>query len=167
MPTPGWEISFSSEYHYIRDGVQRFVPLDLPDPFRVAFNFDGRTDIDGNIEALRITGTFDWVRVTLITSWRQWELEPYTADFDYSPVPIVVGQFDLHQTQMATELRLESIEAQRDWRWLVGLFADRVTNDGSEAFAIDPILKVISFDEGETELAAFGQATSISGTAST
>jgi len=81
-PTPGWEISFSSEYHYIRDGVQRFVPLDLPDPFRVAFNFDGRTDIDGNIEALRITGTFDWVRVTLITSWRQWELEPYTADFD-------------------------------------------------------------------------------------
>ena len=159
MPTPAWEISFSSEYHYIRDGVQRFVPLDLPDPFRVAFNFDGRTDIDGNIEALRITGTFDWVRVTLITSWRQWELEPYTADFDYSPVPIVVAQFDLHQTQMAAELRLESIEAQRDWHWLVGLFADRVTNDGSEAFAIDPILKVISFDEGETELAAFGQAT--------
>src|SRR3954451_705170 len=121
-PTPGWEISFSSEYQYIRDGVQRFVPLDLPDPFRVAFNFDGRTDIDGNIEALRITGTFDWVRVTLMTSWRQWELEPYTADFDYSPVPIVGGQFDLHQTQMATELGLESIESQGDWRWLVGLF---------------------------------------------
>src|SRR5205814_265989 len=69
------------------------------------------------------------------------------------------GQFDLHQTQMATELRLESIEAQRDRHWLVGLFADRVTNDGSEAFAIDPILKVISFDEGETELAVVGQAT--------
>src|SRR5204863_1174659 len=104
-------------------------------------------------------GTFDWVRVTLITSWRQWELEPYSADFDYSPVPIVVGQFDLHQTQMATEFRLQSIESQGDWHWLVGLFADRVSNDGSEAFAIDPILKVISFDEGETELAAFGHVT--------
>lgn len=44
----------------------------------------GRTEVDGNIEALRIAATFDWARVTLITSWRQWELGPYIADFDYS-----------------------------------------------------------------------------------
>ena len=32
-PTPGWEISFSSEYHYIRDGVQRFCSTRFARPF--------------------------------------------------------------------------------------------------------------------------------------
>jgi iron complex outermembrane recepter protein len=159
--TPGsdWEIDFSAEYHYIRDGVQRFVPLDLPDPFRVAFNFDGQTDIDGNIESLRIVRTFDSVRLMLITSWREWSLEPYTADFDYSSAPIVVGRFDLDQTQLAQEIRLESPDPQGGWRWRVGAFIDRVTNSGSEIFAFPDFEKVISFDEHEDEFALFGQAT--------
>lgn len=158
-PASNWEIDFSAEYHYIRDGVQRFVPLDLPDPFRVAFNFDGQTYIDGNIESLRIVRTFESVRLMLITSWREWSLEPYTADFDYSPVPIVVGRFDLDQTQLAQEIRLESPDPQGGWRWRVGAFIDRVANSGSEIFAFPDFEKVISFDEYEAEFALFGQAT--------
>jgi iron complex outermembrane receptor protein len=154
-----WEIDLSAEYHYIRDGVQRFVPLDLPDPFRVAFNFDGRTDIDGNIESLRIVRRFDSVRLTLITSWRQWELEPYRADFDYSPAPIVIGRFDLNQAQLAQEIRIESGDSQAEWHWRVGAFADRVTNSGQEVFAFPDFEKVISFDEHEVEFALFGHAT--------
>jgi len=158
-PTTDLEIDLSLEYHYIRDGVQRFVPLGLPDPFRVAFNYDGRTDIDGNVESLRIVRTFDSARLTLITSWREWELEPYTADFDYSPAPIVVGQFNLEQTQLAQEIRFESADPETDWRWRVGAFADRVGNSGEEIFAFPAFEKVISFDEQEAEFALFGQLT--------
>lgn len=158
-PTADWQIDFSSEYHNIRDGVQRFVPLNLPDPFRVAFNFDGRTDIDGNIEVLRVARTFDSFRMTLITSWRECELEPYTADFDYSRAPIVVGRFDLDQTQLAQEIRLESADAKGRWRWRVGAFADRVTNGGQEIYAFPSFQKIISFDEHEAEFALFGQVT--------
>lgn len=158
-PTTDLEIDLSVEYHYIRDGVQRFVPLGLPDPFRVAFNYDGRTDIDGNVESLRIVRTFDSARLTLITSWREWELEPYTADFDYSPAPIVVGQFNLEQTQLAQEIRFESADPETDWGWRIGAFADRVTNSGQEIYAFPGFQKIISFDEHEAEFALFGQVT--------
>ena len=59
--------------------------------------------------------------LTLITSWRDWELDPYEADFDYSPVPFVLGRFVLAQSQLAEEVRLESRDDESGWRWRVGL----------------------------------------------
>jgi iron complex outermembrane recepter protein len=159
VPTPEWEIDLSGEAHYIRDGVQRFVPLSSPDPFRVTFDFDGKTNIDGNIEALRIIRTLDNVRLALITSWREWALDPYTADFDYSRVPFVRGRFDLEQTQFAQEVRIESREPESDFHWRFGGFSAHITNGGSETFAAGPFLKMISFDENEAQFALFGEAT--------
>jgi iron complex outermembrane receptor protein len=157
--TTEWEINFSAEYHFVRDGVQRFVPLTSRDPFRVAFDFDGRTDIDGNVEALRIARTFESAILTTITSWREWQLDPYTADFDYSPAPVVRGRFDLAQTQLAEEIRVDSLESEHEWRWRIGTYVDRVTNGGDEIFAIGPLSKVILFHQREAEFAAFGQVT--------
>jgi iron complex outermembrane receptor protein len=159
VPAPDSEITFSSELHKINDGVQRFVPLSAPDPFRVAFDFDGRTDISGNVESLRIAHSLDFGKLTLITSWRDWKLAPYEADFDYSPVPFVRGRIVLEQEQLAQEIRLDSREDQVAWRWRVGVFSDRVASDGSEAFLFQQFSKVISFDDHNYEAAIFGRST--------
>ena len=64
----------------------------------------------------------------------------------------MVGRFDLDQTQFAQEIRLESLDPQSDWRWRIGAFVDRVTNSGSEIFALPDFEKIISFDEHEAEV---------------
>jgi len=144
-PAKDWEVVFSAEIHDARDGVQRFVPLFAPDPFRVAFDFDGRTNIQGNVEALFLSHTLEIGRLTFITSHRDWNLEPYEADFDYSPAPIVRGKFELGQEQFAQEIRLESTEGDGPWWYRVGLFADRVLSDGTEVFALPDFNKEIGF----------------------
>ena len=157
-PARDWEIVFSAETHTTRDGVQRFVPLSAPDPFRVAFDFDGRTDIRGNVEALVISHQSELGRLTIITSHRYWKLDPYEADFDYSAEPIVRGRFELSQRQFAQEIRLESNESET-WRYRVGVFAGRVWSDGAELFALPALDKEIEFSDGASEFAAFGRAT--------
>jgi iron complex outermembrane receptor protein len=159
VPAKDWEVVLSAEIHDARDGVQRFVPLFAPDPFRVAFDFDGRTDIRGNVEALTVSHTFDLGRLTIITSHRDWNLEPYEADFDYSPAPIVRGKFELSQEQFAQEIRLESTESESAWWYRVGFFADRVLSDGTEVFAFPGFNKEIAFQDNESEFAVFGRAT--------
>jgi outer membrane receptor protein involved in Fe transport len=158
-PARDWEIVFSGEIHDARDGVQRFVPLFAPDPFKVAFDFDGRTDIKGNVEALILSHTLDIGRLTFITSHRDWSLDPYEADFDYSPAPIVRGKFELSQEQFAQEIRLESTGRDGPWWYRVGFFADRVLSDGTEVFAFPGFNKEIAFDDTESEAAVFGRGT--------
>ncbi len=54
-PSTEWKIDFISEIHHSNDGVQRFVPLASEDLFTVAFDFDGRTHIDANVQAIKIS----------------------------------------------------------------------------------------------------------------
>lgn len=157
-PSEEWDVSASVEVHNDRDGVQRFVPLS-GDPFEVAFDFDGRTRIGGDIEAIRISRALGTVRVTSISSRRDWRLSPYEADFDYSPEPIVRGRFQLRQTQLAQEIRLEPILRGSECDWRVGLFADRVSTSGDELFALPGFEKRITFDDKEYHAATFGQLT--------
>lgn len=158
-PAKDWEVVFSAEVHEARDGVQRFVPLFAPDPFRVAFDFDGRTEIRGDIEALVLSRSLDFGRLTFITSHRNWNLDPYEADFDYSPAPIVRGRFELGQEQFAQEIRLESTEGEGPCRYRLGLFAGRVLSDGTELFAFPDFDKLITFEDTASEFALFGRAT--------
>ena len=159
IPSPDWDITLSAEFHQTNDGVQRFVPLFAPDPFRVAFDFDGRTDISGNVESLRISHAMDAAQLTLITSWRDWSLDPYEADFDYSPVPFVRGRFVLGQNQIAQEVRLDSRDQESGWRWRIGVFADRISSDGTEEFLFQQFTKLISFNDHNDEAAIFCRST--------
>ncbi|HKP02837.1 MAG TPA: TonB-dependent receptor [Chthoniobacterales bacterium] len=158
-PAEDWDFVFSAEIHRARDGVQRFVPVFAPDPFRVAFDFDGRTDIQGNVESLTISHRVEAGRLTFITSHRDWTLDPYEADLDYSPAPIVRGKIQLEQRQVAQEIRFESTANDAPWRYRVGLFTDQVLSNGTELFALPGLLKEIKFEDDEFELAIFGRAT--------
>jgi iron complex outermembrane recepter protein len=159
LPAKEWEFSLSAECYHARDGVQRFAPLFARDPFQVAFDFDGRTDIAGNAESLIISRQLEIGRLMFISSHRDWHLEPYEADLDYSPAPLVQGKIELGQRQIAQEIRLESSEDGRDWTYRMGLFADRVLSDGTEVFALPGLIKTIDFNDAESEFAIFGRAT--------
>jgi iron complex outermembrane receptor protein len=156
VPAKEWKIDVVSEIHHSNDGVQRFVPLASDDPFEVAFDFDGRTRIDGDVQAIRISREDENGRWLSITSRRDWRLHPYEADFDYSPAPIVRGRFDLRQTQIAQEFRYESM-SEGFLRWRAGLFVDRIASRGTETFASPGFEKRIGFDETAWEAAIFGQ----------
>ena len=157
-PTSEWTIDLISELHHSDDGVQRFAPLASEDPFEVAFDFDGRTRIDGNVQAIKISRENESGRWLSITSRRDWHLHPYEADFDYSPEPFVRGRFDLRQLQIAEELRYESPPLDR-LRWRAGLFVDRVSTEGTEIFASPGYEERITFDEVQWEAALFGSLT--------
>jgi iron complex outermembrane recepter protein len=157
-PANEWTIDLISELHHSDDGVQRYVPLASEDPFEVAFDFDGRTRIAGNVQAIKISREDEGGRWLSITSRRDWHLHPYQADFDYSPEPFVVGRFDLRQLQIAEELRYESAQLDR-WRWRAGVFVDRVSTKGTEIYASPGYLERITFAEVQWEAALFGSAT--------
>ena len=157
-PNTEWDVTASVEVHNNRDGVQRFVSL-AGDPFEVAFDFDGRTRIQGDIEAIRISRTFGEVRAVAISSRRDWRLSPYEADFDYSAEPIVRGRFQLRQTQLAQEIRFEPARAAPEWDWRAGIFAARIHTGGDELYALPGFVKRITFDDEEYNAAAFGQLT--------
>ena len=157
-PSKEWTIDFVTELHHSDDGVQRFVPLASEDPFEVAFDFDGRTRIDGNVQAIKISREDASGRWLSITSRRDWHLHPYEADFDYSPEPFVRGRFDLRQLQIAEELRYESPQLG-SVRWRAGVFVDRVSTKGTEIFASPGYEERITFDEVQWEAAVFGSAT--------
>jgi iron complex outermembrane recepter protein len=157
-PAKEWTIDLIGELHRSDDGVQRYVPLASEDPFEVAFDFDGRTRIDGNVQAIKISREDEAGRWLSITSRRDWHLHPYEADFDYSPEPFVRGRFDLRQLQIAEELRYESAQVDR-LRWRAGVFVDRVSTEGTEIFASPGYAERITFDEVQWEAALFGSVT--------
>jgi iron complex outermembrane receptor protein len=111
------------------------------------------------VESLRISHAMDAAELTLITSWRDWSLNPYEADFDYSPVPFVRGRFVLGQNQIAQEVRLDSRDQESGWRWRIGVFADRISSDGTEEFLFQQFTKLISFSDHNHEAAIFCRST--------
>jgi iron complex outermembrane receptor protein len=156
VPTEEWEVTASVEVHNNRDGVQRYVPL-TGELFQVGFDFDGRTRIQGDTEAIRVSRIVGDARLTAITSRKDWRLSPYEADFDFSPDPIVRGRFQLRQTQLAEEIRLEPALHDKDWDWRAGFFLGRVSTGGDELYALPGFAKRIVFDDLERNAAIFGR----------
>lgn len=90
-PTEDWDIRLTLSAERFDDGAQPITPLDPKDRYQVESDLDAITQLDTQMQALRVERRFDWGRVVSITSRQDWDLDPNTVDLDLSPNNLLAG----------------------------------------------------------------------------
>jgi iron complex outermembrane receptor protein len=166
-PDVDWDVTVRASGERFNDGTQRMVRLG-GDPFKVASDFDGVTDIDANSQSLRIAHARENFTITSITSRREWNLDPFTLDLDLSPVPGNRALIRRDERQWSQELRLQSAPETARLKWRAGFFFSTSNFDGDDArdFIVEvapgfffPVTERTQFGLGEDNYAVFGQVT--------
>ena len=133
-PSADLEVRFRAMYERTRDGSQRLsalpgVPsafgpgidfLRAQDPFRVASDFKGVTEIDRYQLSLHFDQDLGWANLKSITSYQNWQLGPSLVDLDLSPAAASTSSIGQEQELWSQEFRLES-DASESVRWTAGL----------------------------------------------
>ena len=154
-----WRLRIAAEE--MNDGSQRLSSLFSPDPFTVASNIPGETNIERYQVSLHGRRDFDWGRMKTITSYQDWSLDPSTVDLDFSPMPDASSRILQDQTYLTQELRFESAEGAGPLAWRAGLFASRKETDGDatrgyKTMGFD-VTEQTLFDIDETSVAGYGR----------
>lgn len=172
-PSEPWEITLAATAEQFNDG---FVPTYYPgvdaNMFDVSRDTDGYVDTRAFGQSLRVQYRAETFQVTSITSHRTWE-QDLLQDFDFSPVPGVLGFSRPELDQWTQEVRMQSLDPVARIRWLGGVFfADRQLDyhAGSiqplgqpipfpPGFVPGPLTRVTTARQDDQIYAAFGQVT--------
>ncbi len=132
-PTDDFELRFRLMAQQSRDGSQRLSPLG-GDPFEVASDLDGATEIDRLQLSIHLTQDLGWAKFKAISAYQNWELGPNTVDLDFSPGPFATSSITQDQQLWSQELRLEGES------WTAGaLYQNKNTRgDAVRFFPTDP-----------------------------
>jgi iron complex outermembrane receptor protein len=162
-PSAPWSITLTADGGRDNDG---FVPTYLPgadaSPFDVSRNVNGFVDTYSTDEALRIGYDSSSVKITSVTTLRQWR-QDLLQDFDFSPLNAVDGFSNPRLQQWGEELRVESPEGAEKLKWRAGLYylnEDLHSDSGSLVFMPTPPTTLLTLSRSQDETyALFGQAT--------
>lgn len=169
--TPAETLDFSLILHgqKFNDGfIPTYYRANDKNLFSVNRDYDGFVDTETWGSAFKGSFANDVVKVTSITSYREWQQE-LRQDFDFSPNPVRIGFANPDLEQWSQELRVQSNDEEKQFKWLTGLFyadGNVKNNSGSDELAFDPLLglpppstfRTVSDVDSKT-LAAFGQGT--------
>lgn len=123
-PAPGWEVSLTAAYDEFDNGAPRLVSLDRTTGFyTVTSDTAGRQNLTTDNEALRVSYDGSGWKFLSVTSRRNWDLDPYVADLDFTAIP--AGSVELYQDQelWSQEFRFSSDNPSSDWEWTAGAYA--------------------------------------------
>jgi iron complex outermembrane receptor protein len=162
-PIAPWSVTLTANGGRDNDG---FVPTYLPgadaSPFSVSRNVNGDVDTYNTDEALRIGYDSGSVKVTSVTTHRDWRQDLF-QDFDFSAVNAVDGFSYPRLEQWSEELRVESPESADTFKWRAGLYYlndDLHSDSGSMVFLPPPATTLLTLARSQDETyALFGQAT--------
>ena len=127
-PLPRLELTFVGDGHHADDGAQVYVHLGQADPFKVAYDTNGRGLTDGALGAMTARWDGPGVVVRSITARRWVDSHDNQLDFDFTPAPAAVLMDDYSFVDWTQELRAESADPDARLRWrLGGFFEDRAT----------------------------------------
>lgn len=158
----GWNGRLKFVVEDINDGSQRLSSLFSPDPFIVASDLEGETQIERHQASLHLDRQFGWGQFKSITAVQDWEIDPSTVDLDLSPNPISTSEIEQDQDLLSQEFRFESSDEDQPVDWRAGLFySEKETNGVStRVFPAPPFFPVFTeettFLFEETQIAAFG-----------
>ena len=160
-PFPRLEVALTGEGEHARDGPTALVPIDGPDPFRVAVDTPGRQQSDGSLGALRLRWAGPGVEVRSITARRWFDSPDNETDLDASPRPLLVAEDDHRFRIWSEEVHVASTGAAARFRWHVGGFFEDTATRRLTAFRVTspPIRDTQVGDFGSRTLAAFGRTT--------
>jgi len=161
-------------YERTRDGSQRlsalpgvtsafgsFVDSQLAkDPFKVASNVPGVTEVDRLQLSMHLDQDFGKVNLKSITAFSNWKLGPNIVDLDLTAFDLSRSSIRQEQNLFSQEFRLQS-DQEADVRWLSGLaylnkdnqgVANRFFPIGNNIFAN----QFTNFDIDDESVALFG-----------
>ncbi len=162
-PSAPWSVTLTANGGRDDDGfVSTYLPGADAGPFSVSRNVNGFVDTYNTDEALRIAYASGAVKVTSVTTQRDWR-QDLSQDFDFTPANLLDGFTYPRLEQWSEELRLESTEGADKFKWRAGLFYlndDLHTDSGLLVFMPAPTTPLLRLSRSQDETyALFGQAT--------
>lgn len=164
-PGEDFDVTVSLEVDRIRDGSQVLVPLaNGPGSFLVASELEGETNIDRDLQSVRLRREFGTAQFKSITARQFWELDPSTVDLDFTPATLLTSEIRQQRRQWTQEFRLESLEGD-PLEWRVGVFGLYADNDNESVrglpnpgiMGLPPLLtETTAYSIEEYALAVFG-----------
>ncbi len=142
--------------------VSTYLPRADAGPFSVSRNVNGYVDSDNIDEALRIGYDSESIKVTSVSTHRDWR-QDLLQDFDFSSHNAVDGFSNPRLEQWSEELRAESPESADKIKWRAGLYYlndDLHSDSGSLVFLPPPPATLLTLARSQNETyALFGQVT--------
>jgi iron complex outermembrane receptor protein len=165
-PSAPWSITLTAQGYRDNDGfVPTYLPVTSPffpgdaNPFSVSRDVNGYVDTYDTDEALRIAYESGSVKVTSVTTHRDWR-QDLLQDFDFSQYPIEDGYSYPRLQQWSEELRIESPESADKLKWRAGFYYlnDDLHSDSGAIALPNTNAMTLARSQDET-YALFGQAT--------
>ena len=173
-PSEDFEMRFRFMYERTRDGSQRLSALPgttsafgdfvdsqlVKDPFKVASNIPGVTEIDRFQLSMHLDQDFGKLNLKSITAFSNWKLGPNTVDLDLTAFDLSRSSIRQEQNLFSQEFRVQSNQ-DAEVRWLSGLAYLNKDNQGV-ANRFFPLFDNISanqftnFDIDDESVALFG-----------
>lgn len=167
-PNPDWSVSFNLLGASNNDRGTVYSEIGAPDPFKIQENRIADLNVGTNAQSLKVTYNGDNLRFTSITA-RNSSNVSYISDGDYTADDLYTFSSDISSTLWSQEFRLQSPESAKEWKWLLGAYAQarsfdvnrqqvEYTEVGAALFEIPDVRfgdTIAKYDQ--TTLAAFGQ----------
>lgn len=158
-PSKEWTISLNANGGRNNDGDNTFVPIDQEDRFESASNIPGSLNVSINTQSLRIAYEGAGINVTSITARNQTNLD-YTQDTDYTPDDLLRSRSDIPSTIWSQEIRLQSPQTAKRFRWLLGGYYQSRSLDLFLSTEYTPLTEALGFPVGTSRTdARFDQRT--------
>lgn len=120
---PGWEVGLLAGYTEHNDGAPRLTSLDRTSGFyTVSSDIVGSQHRETDYQALRLSYENERFRFLSVTSHRGFDLNPYTIDLDFTPIPIGFTTLSQSQELWSQEFRFSDNDPDADWGWNAGLY---------------------------------------------
>lgn len=120
---PDWELGLIAGYNEQRDGAPRLTSLDRTTGFyTVASDIAGEQFRSTNHQAVRLYHENERFKFLSVTAHRGFDLDPYTIDLDFTPLPIGFTSLSQSQEFWSQEFRFSDNDPNADWGWNAGLF---------------------------------------------
>ena len=166
-PNDNLEISLSASFDDFNDGAHRLTPLGQ-DPFTLNSDIVGSSIQESESMSLRVKNSGESFDFLSVTYGRNWKLNPYHFDLDFSPNPGSESKIFQTQESRGQEFRFSSIEGGT-WDWAAGAsYADiDVTGNTTRSFFIPlppefgggfaPVTTTTDYSLNEESYGLFGQ----------
>ena len=128
-PNDDLEISLSASFDDFDDGSHRLTPLS-GDPFTLSSDVLGSSIQETETLSLRVKNSGDSIDFLSVTSGRNWDLNPYYFDLDFSSNPGNESSIYQFQETRSQEFRFSSVDDSMI-EWSAGLYYGDTEIEGS------------------------------------
>jgi iron complex outermembrane receptor protein len=137
-PTPNWDIAFVSDVHKYQNGAPRENSLFAPDHYETSSDFQGRTNLLTDQEALRVGYKMSGIQLLSVTTRRSFNIDPADVDLDFTSTPGSFARIIQNETIVSQEFRVKGDDPHSDVDWSAGVYGHLKNNtqNGGHGFIV-------------------------------